>query len=51
LPLSPVEIFVFPDGERRVKLNETVVEEDTIVVQSTSTPVDQNYISSTSGIE
>jgi ribose-phosphate pyrophosphokinase len=44
LPLSPVEIFVFPDGERRVKLNETVVEDDTIVVQTTSTPVDQNYM-------
>src|SRR5579863_10485444 len=36
--------MIFPDGERRVKLNADVVEEDTIVIQSTSTPVDQNYI-------
>ncbi len=43
LGLSPVEIFVFPDGERRIKLNEKVVNEDTIVVQSTATPVDNSY--------
>lgn len=44
LELSPVEIHVFPDGERRVKLNDEVVDEDTVVVQSTATPVDQNYM-------
>lgn len=43
LPLSPIELFVFPDGERRIKLNDNVVDEDTIVVQSTASPVDQNY--------
>lgn len=42
--LSPREIMVFPDGERRVKLNVNVLEEDTVVIQSTSTPVDQNYM-------
>lgn len=43
LQLSPIELHVFPDGERRIKLNDTVVDEDTVVVQSTATPVDQNY--------
>jgi len=44
IEVSPIETMVFPDGERRVKLNDSVVEEDTVVIQSTSTPVDQNYI-------
>ncbi len=43
LQLSPIELFIFPDGERRIKLNDDVVDEDTVVVQSTATPVDQNY--------
>ena len=42
--LSSIETMIFPDGERRVKLNDTVLEEDTVVIQSTNTPVDQNYI-------
>jgi len=44
LQLSPIELHIFPDGERRIKLNDNVLEEDTVVVQSTATPVDQNYI-------
>lgn len=44
LQLSQIEQFVFPDGERRIKLNDQVLDEDTIIVQSTATPVDQNYI-------
>lgn len=44
LQLSPIELHTFPDGERRIKLNDNVVEEDTVVVQSTGTPVDQNYL-------
>ncbi len=43
LSLSPIELFTFPDGERRIKLNDEVVDEDTVVIQSTATPVDQNY--------
>lgn len=43
LKLSQVELHVFPDGERRIKLDDTVVDEDCVVVQSTATPVDQNY--------
>lgn len=42
--LSPVEIFVFPDGEKRIQIQEDVVDKDVVVVQSTSTPVDQNYM-------
>ncbi len=44
IELSSIETMIFPDGERRVKLNVPVVEEDTVVIQSTNTPVDQNYI-------
>ncbi|GEM_PF-26610 len=44
LQLSPIEIHVFPDGERRIKLNADVVEEDVVLIQSTATPVDQNYM-------
>jgi ribose-phosphate pyrophosphokinase len=42
--LSPTEIFVFPDGERRIQVQERVVDEDCMVVQSTGTPVDTNYM-------
>jgi ribose-phosphate pyrophosphokinase len=44
ITVSPLEIFVFPDGERRVRVLENVVDEDVIVVQSTARPVDQNYM-------
>ena len=42
--LSALELFVFPDGEKRVRVEENVVDEDCIVIQSTTTPVDQNYM-------
>ncbi len=42
--LSSREIFIFPDGERRIQIQEPVLDEDVIIVQSTSTPVDQNYL-------
>lgn len=44
LRLSPIEFHIFPDGERRVKLNDTVIDEDTVIIQSTAAPVDQNYM-------
>lgn len=44
LDLSPVEIFIFPDGEKRIQIQEEIVDEDCYVVQSTATPVDQNYM-------
>lgn len=42
--LSPLEIFIFPDGERRIQVQEVVVDEDVVVVQSTNTPVDAFYM-------
>ncbi len=44
LSLTPREIFIFPDGERRVQIQERVVDEDCVVVQSTVNPVDSNYM-------
>lgn len=44
LRVSPVEIFIFPDGERRIQIQENVVDEDVVLVQSTNTPVDHNYM-------
>jgi ribose-phosphate pyrophosphokinase len=44
IELSDLEIFVFPDGEKRITLLEKVLDEDTIVVQSTSNPADENYM-------
>jgi ribose-phosphate pyrophosphokinase len=42
IKLSSLEVFVFPDGEKRVRILDKVLDEDTVVVQSTSTPVDEN---------
>jgi len=42
--LSALEVFVFPDGEKRVRILDKVLDKDTIVIQSTSTPVDENYM-------
>jgi len=44
LELSPVEIFVFPDGEKRIRIQERVVGEDCVVIQSASIPPDENYM-------
>jgi ribose-phosphate pyrophosphokinase len=44
LTLTPREIFIFPDGERRIRIEESVVDEDIILVQSTAAPVDTNYL-------
>lgn len=41
---SPLEIHIFPDGEKRVRVLEKVVDQDVVVVQSTATPVDQSYM-------
>jgi ribose-phosphate pyrophosphokinase len=42
--LSPVEIFVFPDGEKRIRITENVLGKDCIIVQSASIPPDENYM-------
>lgn len=44
LKLCPLEISIFPDGERRIRVEESVLGEDTVVVESTNTPVDTNYM-------
>jgi ribose-phosphate pyrophosphokinase len=44
LKLSGLEVFVFPDGEKRVRILDKVLDEDVVIVQSTSTPVDENYM-------
>jgi ribose-phosphate pyrophosphokinase len=44
LELSPVEIFVFPDGEKRIRIQENVLDKECIIVQSASTPPDENYM-------
>lgn len=44
IEVSPLEISVFPDGERRIRVVDSVVDEKTVVFQSTSTPADQNYM-------
>lgn len=44
LSVSPIEIFVFPDGEKRIQIQERVVDEHCVVVQSTATPVAENYM-------
>lgn len=44
ISLSPLEIHIFPDGEKRIRLLDDVVGQHTVVVQSTSTPADQSYV-------
>lgn len=42
--ISPLEVFVFPDGERRIRILEKVVDENCVIIQSTSSPADINYM-------
>lgn len=42
--LSQLEIHIFPDQEKRVRVLEKVLGEDAVIVQSTSTDADKNYI-------
>lgn len=42
--ISVADVHVFADGERRIRINESVVGEHVFVVQSTNTPVDTNYM-------
>lgn len=44
IQLSPLEIFIFPDQERRVRVEADVVGEDCIILQSTATPADTYYM-------
>lgn len=42
--LSPLEVHIFPDGEKRVRVVGSVIDENVAIVQTSSTPVDQNYM-------
>ncbi len=42
--LSPLETFIFPDGERRIQVVDKVVGYDTVVIQSTSPNPDTAYM-------
>ena len=42
--LSPLDIHIFPDQEKRVRVVDKVVGEDCVVVQSTSPNADKNYM-------
>lgn len=42
--LSPIEIYVFQDEEKRVRIEENVIGQDCVVVQSVSTNADKNYM-------
>ncbi|PIR80417.1 MAG: ribose-phosphate pyrophosphokinase [Candidatus Levybacteria bacterium CG10_big_fil_rev_8_21_14_0_10_35_13] len=44
LELSPVEIFVFPDGEKRIRIKDKVLGESCVIVQSAGIPTDENYM-------
>ena len=44
IDLSPIEIFVFPDGEKRIRIGEKVLGQDAVVIESTGMPSDQNYM-------
>ncbi|MDP3987795.1 MAG: ribose-phosphate pyrophosphokinase [Candidatus Levybacteria bacterium] len=44
ISLSPLEIHIFADGERRVRILDKVIDEDCVIVQSCSSPVDTNYM-------
>ena len=44
LKVSPCEIFIFPDGERRIRVLDKVLDEDVVIVQTTSPLPDKNYM-------
>ncbi len=44
IDLSPLEVHIFPDGEKRVRVLSKVVDEDCVIIQSCAPPVDANYM-------
>lgn len=44
LELSQLEIHSFPDGEKRIRVEESLNDEDVVLVQSTNPPVNLNYM-------
>ncbi len=43
-PLSLIDVHIFPDGERRIRIHDKVVGKKAVVVQPAPTPVDTNYM-------
>lgn len=43
-PISPIDMFTFPDGERRIRIVDSVVDEETVIIQPASPPVDFHYM-------
>ena len=39
-----MEIFIFPDKEKRIRIEEKVLDEDCVIIQSTGEPADANYM-------
>jgi ribose-phosphate pyrophosphokinase len=44
ISVTPREIFIFPDAERRIQIQESVVDHEVVIVQPTATPADTNYM-------
>ncbi len=44
IKLSPLEIHIFPDGEKRVRVLDKVIGENCVVIQPTSPSPDKNYM-------
>ena len=44
IPLSLIDVHVFPDGERRIRIHDKVSAKKTAIIQTASTPVDTNYM-------
>lgn len=44
LSLSPLEIHIFPDGEKRVRVEEPVVDAQCAIIQTACTPTDQSFM-------
>src|SRR5579872_5021336 len=44
IPLSLIDVHIFPDGERRIRIHDKVVNKKTVVLQTAATPVDTNYM-------
>lgn len=42
--VSSLDIHIFPDGEKRIRIADKVLGEDCVVLQATSEPVDSNYM-------
>lgn len=42
--LAELDVFIFPDDERRIRVVEEVLDLDTVVIESTNKPAEKNYM-------